>query len=224
MGDNSVLKIAGVASLLSVASIAAAIVIGIGSGGGGPVAIDFGDPSVLRSMEAGGQVPVLLSLLALIGPSVSLPAGLGWHRLLAHKGSYVLVGVVLWYLGMIFVIWQDAAELTLIAHLPGAYAAADGAQAEALLAAGGLMGHAIETFIVLGDVISFFGLLLVNLAMWTLGGKWRILAAIGAASCVLIAGGVALPVLAPARLPGFVLFVSWMTAMGIAMLRTRPAA
>lgn len=224
MGDRSVLRIAGLFSLLSVASIVAAIVIGVSLGGGGPVAIDFGDPTVLRDIASAGQVPVLLSFLALVGPTLGLPAGLGWYRLLGHKGGYVLMGVVLWYLGMVFVIWQDAMELVLVAELPKAYTAADGAQAEALLAAGRLLGAAVETFIVLGDVVSFFGMVLVNVAMWTLGGRWRILAAAGAAACVLITAGVAFPALAPVRLPGFVLFVTWMAATGIAMLRAAGAA
>jgi hypothetical protein len=219
VGDGSILRIAGLFSLLSVASIMAAIVIGVSTGGGGPVAIDFGDPEVLQAMAASGRVPVLLSFLALAGPTLGLPAGLGWLRLVGHKGGYVLAGVVLWYLGMVFVIWQDAMELVLVAELPQAYAAADGAQAEALLAAGRLLGAAVETFIVLGDVVSFFGMLLVNVAMWALGGRWRILATAGAAACVLITAGVAFPALAPARLPGFVLFVAWMAATGLVMLR-----
>ena len=44
------------------------------------------------------------------------------------------------------------------------------------------------------------------------------------AASVLIIGGVSADALAPARLPGFILFVLWMTAMGIAMLRARSAA
>lgn len=224
MADRSMLQLGGISALLSVAVIAATIGVGIVVGGGGPVAIDFGDPAVLNALRGGGQGPVILSLLALVAPALSLGAGVGWHWWLKERGGYVKTGVALWYFGMVFVLFQDALELSLVAHLPAAYAEAQGAQAEALLAAGGLLGKAIETFMVLGDLISFAGLLLVNAAIWSLGGKWRILAAIGFASCVLIALGITMPGLTPARLPGFILFTVWMTWSGIAMLRWRPTA
>lgn len=223
MADTSILRIAGIGALLSLACIVATIAIGISSGSGGPVALDFGDPASLERMRAGGAIPPLLSLLALIGPSLGLLMGVGWWKLLGHRGGYVLAGVVLWYLGMVFVIWQDALEYVLVANLPEDYAASSGARAEALLATGALLGKSIEVFTLVGDTINFAGLLLVDWALWRSGGKWRILAVIGALSSVLIAIGLYVPSLAIVRLPGFMLFTAWFASMGIAMLRGRAA-
>ncbi len=125
---------------------------------------------------------------------------------------------------MIFVISAGRRRTDARRALARSHAAAEGAQAEALLATGRLIGGLIETFIVLGDAIGFFGLLLVNLALWGLGGKWRILAAAGAAACADRRRQWPRPRWLPARLPGFILFVAWMAAMGVAMLRARPAA
>jgi len=185
--------------------------------------MDFGDPVLLASLQGAGTRGVLLEVLALVGPTLALGAGLGWWPVLRDRGSYVALGVLLWYLGMIFVIWQDAAELALVLHLPHHYAAADGARAEALLAIGSISGEVIHVMRLLGDLVSFFGLLLVSLAMLGKPGRWKLLGGIGIASAVSIIIGLLYPPLLILRLIGFILFMVWMIAMGIAMLRWRPA-
>jgi len=223
MGDTSLTKLSGIFSLLSAACIIGAIAIGIASGGQGPQAMDFGDPALLARLHADKNAILLVSL-ALIGPALGLGAGLGWYALLRGQRAYALLGILLWYLGMIFIVWQDALELVLVTHLPARYAAADATGQAALLAAGGLLGDAIALFTLLGDLISFFGLLLVGVALWEKAGRWRWLGAVGILSAVAISLGLVVPALAPLRLLGFILFMVWMIAMGIAMLRWRPDA
>lgn len=118
MRDTSLTRLSGIFSLLSAASIIGAIILGMALGGRGPAAMDFGDPALLASLQGAGAKAVLLEILALVGPALALGAGLGWWPALRDRGSYVALGVLLWYLGMIFVIWQDAAELALVLHLP----------------------------------------------------------------------------------------------------------
>lgn len=224
MAEPAVLRLAGTCALLSMACVVATIAIAISAGPGGAPVLEFGDAEAVRALAAAGAVPPLLSLLALISPTISLPAGIGWYRWLAPKGGLLLPGVVLWYLGMVFVIWQDALEYVLVANLPTAFVAAGGAEAAALLAAGDLLGRSITVFTILGDLVSFFGIVLVNISVWRLGGRWRLAAAAGMAGGVLICAGLLVPALAAVRLPGFLLFVAWMTITGIAMLRHHGAA
>lgn len=223
MADTSLTKLSGVFALLSAASAIGAIIIGVSSGGG-PAAINFGDPDTLASLRQAGRQAQVLELLALIGPTLALGAGLGWRQLLSQDGAYVSLGVLLWYLGMIFVIGQDAAELALVFHLPWIYAANEGAAAASVLAFGDIAGEIIHVFMLLGDFISFFGLALISVALLRRRGGWKLIGAAGALSAILICAGLAVPVLAPTRLLGFILFMGWMIAMGVAMLRWRPAA
>src|SRR5690606_26470440 len=219
MGDRLTLRIAGVFSLLSVAVLLAAIVLGI-SAGRAPGPIDFSQSVVLQQLYRAHDDVVMLSLLALIAPVLALPAGVGWHLLLRHLGGHVTLGAVLWYFGMLLVIWQDAVEYTLVRYLPAAYVPnADLPLSTGLVAAGAILGKLIGTVTVVGDAISFGGILLVALATWQLGGRWRFLAGAGAISALMIVGSFIGTSLEPLRLPGFVLFMVWMAGMGIAMLR-----
>lgn len=223
MEDRLVLRIAGVFSLLSVAVLIAAIVLGI-SLGRDPGPIDFSRSVVLQQLYLAGNEVVLLSLLALIAPVLALPAGIGWHNLLRHLGSHVTLGVVLWYAGMVLIIWQDAVEYTLVKYLPQAYVPnAELPLSTGLVAAGSILTKVIETVTMVGDLISFGGLLLIGIATWQMGARWRILGALGIAAAVLVAGSFAGTSLAPLRLPGFLLFAAWIAAMGVAMVRWKPA-
>ncbi len=221
MGDRSLTRLAGIFSLLSAACLIGAMALGISQGGKGPGPIDFGDPHVLADLRAGGKASFILELLALIAPTLSLGAGLGWYPLLRDKGGYVAIGILLWYVGMIFVIWQDAMEFTLATSLPELHAQAEDARAEALLAIGALGGRTIEIFLLLGDVLSFFGILIVCTALLRGTGSMRLIGVCGTASAVLICAGLLFPPLGLARLIGFLLFLIWMIAMGVVMLRWR---
>src|SRR5690606_29256712 len=165
---------------------------------------------------------VLISLLALIAPVLALPAGVGWHLLLRHLGGHVTLGVVLWYFGTLLVIWQDAAEYTLVRYLPAAYVPnAELPLSTGLIAAGSIIGKLIETITMVGDLISFGGVILVAAAVWQMGGRWRILSGLGALSAVMVMASFFGTSLEPIRLPGLILFMAWMAGMGAAMLRAK---
>lgn len=91
------------------------------------------------------------------------------------------------------------------------------------MAIGSISGEIIHIMMILGDIVSFFGLLLVSLAMLGKAGLWKLLGGIGIASAVTIIVGLLYPPLLILRLIGFILFMVWMIAVGIAMLRWRPA-
>lgn len=224
MGDGSLTRLAGIFSLLSAACLIGAMALGISLGGKGPGPIDFGDPQVLAQLRTGGKASLVLELLALIAPTLSLGAGLGWYPLLRDKGGYVAIGILLWYVGMIFVIWQDAMEFALAAWLPDLHAGVEGTRAEALLAIGAMGGRTIEIFMLLGDLLSFCGILIVCTALLRGTGSMRLIGACGAASAILICAGLLFPPLSLARLVGFLLFLIWMIAMGVLMLRWQPGS
>ena len=221
MGDRLALRIAGVFSLLSVAVLLAAIVLGI-SAGRAPGPIDFSQSVVLQQLYRAREEVVLISLLALIAPVLALPAGVGWHLLLRHLGGHVTLGVVLWYFGTLLVIWQDAAEYTLVRYLPAAYVPnAELPLSTGLIAAGSILGKLIETITMVGDLISFGGVILVAAAVWQMGGRWRILSGLGVLSAVMVMASFLGTSLEPIRLPGLILFMAWMAGMGAAMLRAK---
>ena len=223
MADRLVLRIAGVLSLLAVAAIVAAIVIRIGLGRDfGPE--DFSQSVILQQLYLAGPAVVQAALLALIGPLLLLAAGLGWHRMLRDQGSHVTLGAILWYVGMVFLILQGAVEYSLMSFLPQAYVpAAELPLSTGLIAAGGTMSVAARTLAAIGDAVSFAGILLLGVALWQTGGRWRILGAGGMGAVLLIWLGLASGELVFLRPVGQGIFLLWVAAMGVAMLRWKPA-
>jgi hypothetical protein len=215
------LRIAGTFSLLSAGALIGAAVLGIAMGGEGPAPIDFGDREVLARLASAGPTGVLLETLALLAPVLALGAGIGWLRLAGQESGLARVGVLLWYVGMIFVVAQDAAELGLVRILPGAVAHAGPAEEVALLAIGSVAGEIVRVFIVLGDLLSFGALGLVAAALVQRTGQVRWFGWLGLVCALFVILGLLVPILLPLRLLGFLLFVIWLAGLGLAMLRER---
>ena len=160
--DTWVPRISGVLSILSIAATLTAFGIGSSRGLLPPTAFDFGNANDLTRLAAdssGHALPLALSLLA---PCLALPVGLGWFHVLRPAGFYAVCGVVMFFVGMIFVVLLDVVELTLIVDLAPAYREADGATKPALLAVAETMER---TRRVLGYVGHFFGFGLGQLAL-----------------------------------------------------------
>jgi hypothetical protein len=223
MGDRLVLRIAGALSLLAVAAIVAAIVVRIGLGRNfGPE--DFSQSVILQQLYLAGPAAVQAALLALIGLLLLLAAGLGWHQMLRVQGSHVTLGAILWYIGMVFLILQGAVEYSLTSFLPQAYVpAAELPLSTGLVAAGGAMSVIARTLSAIGDAVSFAGVLLLGAALWQMGGRWRILGAGGMGAALLGWLGLASGEMVPLRPVGQGVFLLWVAAMGVAMLRWKPA-
>lgn len=223
MDDRSLTSICGCFSILSALCILVAIPIGISLNTGGPTAIDFGDPETLSRLQGAMPGMLLVEALALAGPTLALGAGLGWYCVLKRDGSYAVLGVLLWYVGMLFVVLQDAIEFSLVEFLPAAYSSAETALKPGLLVTGATFGRVIEVLTLLGDCVSAFGLALVNIALLRRTGSWRLLGGAGLLSSILTTAGLVFPQWGGGRLLGFVMFMGWMITMGIVMLRWRPA-
>ena len=74
-------------------------------------------PNQLSKIPEGISVAgaLWLAQLSLIGPAIALGAGIGWYQVLRTVGSYVASGVLLWYLGMVLIVTQDAVEVANVA-------------------------------------------------------------------------------------------------------------
>lgn len=214
-----IVRIAGTISLLSSAVLLTLIVIGIASGGGGPVPLDFGDPIVLERLAASGSTGHLIEVLALIAPVLGMAAGIGWLYLAGKDRGEVRMGVLVWYIGMIFIVGQDALEVAAFETLPAAYLASGEATAESILVLGDLTGNVIHILTLLGDTLSGAGMVLVALALLARADRLRLFGWIGIASVVAALGGLAIPGLSLLRLPGFLLMLVWNVGLALAMLR-----
>jgi hypothetical protein len=206
-----------VSALFSIASgvvLVITIALGVATGGAGPMGIDFGDPAVLAQLAARGGTQHLIEGMALTAPALALGAGLGW-LMLAGDRAIGRLGIVLWYAGMIFVLVQDGIELALVQVLPSAYADNPGATVIVGTAGSAIIG----ILTMLGDGISNVGAIILALAILQGSGRYRVAALILLASSSLLLIGVMLPALSVLRLPGFVLFLVWLFAAGIELLR-----
>ena len=146
-GSSSATKICGVCLLCS-----GVLGLGLppfGSSIGYPIFVDFGDAATLRHFASIWPLPLWFAVLAAMVPTLTLSSGLGFCYMLKDQGAIVVLGVVLLSLGLVFTLAQDGIELTLVASLPQAYAAADPAARPALLAIGDLGATAMNVF---GDV------------------------------------------------------------------------
>ncbi len=224
--DTVLMKISGVFAILSPLSIFAGIPIGIGlEGVGGPGPIDFGNPETLTQLRAHAPQTVWIDTLALIGPVLALPVGVGWYRLLRETGSLAALAVVLWYVGMVFVITQDALQLALVTTLPELHAAASDAARPAIEAFAASMGYAIEVIAAVPVEAFATGLLCIVMLQSTAVPRW--IGALGLASVAVICGmrllavAFAEPLVGVVVASGFMALMVFILSTGVVMLRWR---
>jgi len=226
MNDASALRIAAVFSFLSPLAILAGAPFAAQLGGvGGPGPIDFGDGERLLRLAELGAAPAWVDLSALLGPMFALPAVFGWYMLLRQMGRLPALGTVLWYLGMVFIVLQDALQLALVSTLPASYAAGDAGTRAAIEAVGGSFGHVIETVAFTGHLPNGFGSVLLFLVMWRCATIPKWIAGLGLVSSIiaLVSGtlaflfpdvaafGIGVPV-------GIILLLVCIAALGFVML------
>ena len=228
MNDASTLRIAAAFSFLSPLSILAVAPFAAQLGGaGGPGPIDFGDGAVLDRLAQLGAAAVRVDLFALLGPLFALPAALGWYALLRSTSrSAAQLGVALWLIGMLFIIFQDALQLALVSTLPAAHAAADIETRAAIEAFGGSFAYTIDVFSFVGHLPNGFGFIVLALLMWRCATipKWIAALSLVAAGLELVAGAlgfafpdvVAFAIGVPA---GIMLMLACIAALGVVMLR-----
>jgi hypothetical protein len=165
VNSSAVIRVAAIFSFLSPLCIVAAVPIaGSLRGLGGPGPIDFGNGVLLMQLAMAAPGPVWVDTLALLSPVFALPIGAGWYLILKEKGSLVALGMLLWYLGMVFVITQDALQLALVTKLPPAYVAANESVRLALEAFGGSFAYIIDVLSMVG-LVSYAGFAIVCIPM-----------------------------------------------------------
>jgi len=165
VNQTTLVKLAAAFSFLSTFAILAGMPIaGSLHGVGGPGPIDFGSGAVLTQLASAAPRTVWVDLLALVSPALALFTGAGWYLLLANERPLAWVGTLLWYVGMVFVVTQDALQLALVTTLPSAYAAADPAIKPAIEVFGASFAHVIEVLAAVGQV-SGAGFIVLCVAM-----------------------------------------------------------
>jgi hypothetical protein len=225
VNESAVLKIAGAFSLLSALAMLTAIPIAAGlQGFGGPGPINFGSGMVLSQLAATAPRPAWVDTLALLGPVLGLPAGAGWY-LISRQHTLATLGILLWYLGMVFTIMQDAVQIALVVTFPAAYVAADPVIQPALE----IVGSSASSLIVIVSrvgAIGWLGCLFVSLSMVKIPRipKWMSYLGIAASAVALVSvyGQALFPKVAlfgigvPVGIMTFI--VVWVPAIGIVML------
>lgn len=219
----SATQLSAVFSILSPLVILILIPLGL-SAGGGPAPVNFGNPEELARLLRSMPKTMWIETLALAAPTLALGAGYGWWVMLKPAGSYVGWAVLLWYLGMIFIIFNDALELAFAAQFPSAYATAPESSKHALLVLGASMSSAIDACAVLGGIVSFFGAIFITLAMMHFPGlpPWLGWLGLIAVLTLLFTRALSVPfkrarALGLFTLVGFVLYMVWMIITGIFM-------
>ena len=203
------------------------IPLGIRLGRPGTVPIKFGNAEELKKLHATMPGMLRLESLALAAPVTSLGVGYGWYLLVGTVASYGAMGVVLWHLGMIFVVTNDTLELGWVATLPAHYQYADNTLKPALLGFGRIVGYCIELFSLVGGLVSFSGIALISASMLHTPGLPIWLGALGiiASALILVSriGTYSIDTLKPLGvlgLVGFILFMTWIACTGAFMLRS----
>ena len=227
MSDATTLRIAAVFAFLSPLAIFAGIPFAAQlAGAGGPGPIDYGNGAVLARLAELGSAAVYVDFFALLGPIFALPATMGWYVLLRDEGRLALLGIVMWYFGMAFVVAQDALQLALTSTLPAAYAAADVVTRAAIESVGGSLARSIEVLAFSGHLPESFGSILLLLLMLRCAVIPRWLTAVGllGATLAFVSGtlgflfpdvtllGIGVPI-------GIFVILFWGIGMGVVMLR-----
>jgi hypothetical protein len=227
MNDNAILKISALFSFATFASIVAGIPIKAKLGAiGGPGPINFADGELLSKLHAAEPATVWVDTAALVGPVLGLGAGIGWYLLLNKHSALALYGTLLWYLGMLFIVAQDAMQLAVVSTLPAEYVAASDASKPAIAAMASVLAYIIEVLASVG-VISYVGSLLIGVACLrcSLVPKWLgwlcvVASLVATVSSVLAMLLPPMPLFGLGRAIGVQLFVMlWIPAMGVLMYR-----
>jgi hypothetical protein len=135
----------------------------------GPGLIAFGDGEVLTRLAAAAPRIIWIDAVALVGPMVALPSGAGWHLLAGNERPLAALGTLLWYIGISFVIAQDAIQLAVVTTLPPAYVEASEIAKPAIATFGATLAYVIEVLARVG-IVSSVGFLLVCIALLRAGG------------------------------------------------------
>jgi hypothetical protein len=213
MSSKPVLTIAGVLSIVNP----------LGLGGPGP--IDFGDARVLEQLHEVRSDAIWVDTVALIGPTLAFGVGIGWYLMVRRTSVFALYGTVLSYLGLVFIVAQDALQLAFVSRLPDAYVAATDAVKPALLGVGDTLGYAIEVLANVGIVgyVGSFIMYLVTLRTpsiprW-IGGVGALSSGLAILSSLLVLMIPQVPILGIGRPIGILASIVVGFALGIIMLR-----
>lgn len=222
-------RIAGVFLLAAIAANLIAFVIGTSRGLLPPPAFDFSDAQHLSRLSAESRSHLLPLGLSLLSPVLAIPAGLGIYHVLRTAGWPALFGVVMFFVGMIFVVLLDVLELLAIAQVAPAFGAAPEFALPSIQVLGGVIDSAIDVLGYVGHFFSFglaqlaFGIAIIKvpgISNW-LGG----LSLIPAILIGWLTPLVALAGLSPAPVigVGIIAFLTWLIGMAFVLLRRQPA-
>jgi hypothetical protein len=192
--------------------------------------LDFSDGAQL--LAAGDTTSGVLGLtLATISPSLGLPLGLGLYVVLRNARGYALVGTMLLYVGMTLALVHEVLRIVLFWRLPRLYQGTTEAARPAVLALGDVVVHVQDLLSLMSFVLMFGGgFTLLGVGIIRTGALPRSLGWI----LLLLGAGVGLVAyplqyfrVAGASLVVFaamIIFFLWLIAMGVVLLRWRPAA
>jgi hypothetical protein len=181
----TVLKISGACAILSPLLFLGGVPLAAGlQGVGGPGLIAFGDGEMLTQLAAAAPRTIWIDAIALIGPMVALLSGAGWHLLAGNQRLLAAFGTLLWYIGISFIIAQDAIQLAVVTTLPAAYVEATELTKPAIEAFGATLAYVIEVLASVG-VASGVGFLLVCVALLRAATVPRWIPLLGAAESAL---------------------------------------
>jgi hypothetical protein len=218
-------KLAAIFSIGSILANLVAFGIGTSRGLSPPTAFDFGSDSDLRQLSADHAAHLVPLVLSLLSPCLAIPAGLGWWHVLGRAGWPALFGIVMFYVGMIFVVLLDVLELVSIMRLAPAYDLVSEAARPALL---GFASTVELTRATLRHIGHFFGFALGQLALgvavlrepslprWLGWLSFVPAVLIGWLATVLELSGRSA---GPAVPVGILAFVVWVLAMAVVLLR-----
>ena len=223
MSNRPVLTIAGLLSVVNPLLILAALPFAARLRGPGP--INFGDARVLEQLHAAQSDAVWVATIALIGPTLAFGIGIGWYLMVRRTSALALYGTVLSYVGLAFVVAQDALQLAFVSRLPAAYVAATDAVKPAILGVGDTLGYAIEVLANVG-IVGSVGAFIMYLVTLRTPGIPRWIGVVGALSSgltflshMLVLLIPQVPALGIGRPIGILAQIAVGFALGIIMLR-----
>jgi hypothetical protein len=168
---------------------------------------------------------VWVDTFALIGPTLAFGILVGWYLMVRRTSVFALYGAVLSYVGLIFIVAQDALQLALVSRLPAAYLAATEATRPAILIMGSALAYAIEVLANVG-IVSYVGAFILYVVMLRTPAipRWISLTGVLASGLATLSSLLVLlvpqaPLVGIGRPIGILLNIVVGLALGVVMLR-----